>query len=31
MKAGKVCGSTELLLKTPFVELHRICVKEGGL
>jgi len=30
MKAGKIWGSTELLLKTPFVELHRIYVKEGG-
>ena len=30
MKSGKVWGNTELLLKTPFVELHRIFVKEDG-
>tara|TARA_B100001750_G_scaffold242340_1_gene255566 strand:+ start:2673 stop:3020 length:348 start_codon:yes stop_codon:yes gene_type:complete len=30
MKAGKVWGSTELLLQTPFVELHRIYVRKGG-
>lgn len=30
MKYGKVWGQTECLLQTPFVEFHRIDIKEGS-
>ena len=30
MKAGKVWGTTELIFKNPFIEFHRIAIKEGG-
>lgn len=26
MKSGKVWGTTELLLKTPFIEIHRLAI-----
>ena len=30
MKSGKVWGTTELILQTPFIEFHRIWVQTGG-
>ena len=30
MKAGKVWGNTEMVFKNPFIEFHRIYIKEGG-
>ena len=29
MKSGKVWGNTKQILKTPFVEFHRIVVENG--
>jgi mannose-6-phosphate isomerase-like protein (cupin superfamily) len=31
MKAGKIWGETEDLLKTPLIEVHHIGVKEGSV
>lgn len=30
MKAGKVWGQTELLLRTPLIEIHRLTIKPGA-
>ena len=30
MKSGKVWGTTEIILQTPFIEFHRIWVHSGG-
>lgn len=30
MKTGKVWGTTELLLRTPFIEVHRLTIKPNA-